>query len=626
MPQIETHELRYRYRGCPEWTLSGVTLDADAGEFVLLLGPSGSGKSTLARCFNGLIPHTVAGELLGTIEVCGFDVTETPTAELAERVGLVFQNPSLQFVTSTVETEIAFGLENLCMPPAEIADRITDVLDEVGLAGFETRQIDTLSGGEKQRLAIACQLAMDPEILVLDEPTANLDPQGTESVYWLLRELARDESRTIVLIEHQCESLIEAVDRTLVLDGDGSLLLEGTPEAVFAENPQLLRREGVWIPEVTQLALELRSSEGWPSSMPLPVTVDQAVDGVSNIVAKRRADRTRSDVQSADAGDRPEECVGQSNRGVVRADGATEPKVSDGATASPALEIRGLDARYGAPEVSEPVLKGVELSVPVGSFLALVGPNGAGKSTLAKHCVGVRSPPPETVFVDGRDVTTLPSREISQHIGYVFQNPEYQFLTESVQDELAYGLRQLDLNAEEIERRVEQTLERFDLTSYADRNPFTLSHGEKRRLSVATMLVVGQDVLIVDEPTYGQDRANADALMEMLSELHDAGRTVVVLTHNMRIVAEHADAVAVLVNGEVQFHGTPSALFEDPETLSAAQLSRPPLAELADSLSGFSGPATLGRCYEHCTGGRTKPATCDADATSAPARDHGEEW
>ncbi|MFC7057221.1 ATP-binding cassette domain-containing protein [Halovenus salina] len=417
---------------------------------------------------------------------------------------------------------------------------------------------------------------MDPEILVLDEPTANLDPRGTESVYGLLRELARDDSRTIVLIEHQCESLIEAVDRTLVLDGDGSLLLEGTPKAVFGENPQLLRREGVWIPEITQLALELRSCEGWPSSTSLPVTVDQAVDGVGDIVAKRRAEWTGSDSQSSDAGGRPEGCVDQSNRGVVRADGATEPEVSEGATMSPALEIRGLDARYGTPKVSEPVLRGVELSVPDGSFLALVGPNGAGKSTLASHCVGVRSPPSGTVFVNGRDVTTLSSREISQRVGYVFQNPESQFITESVRDELAYGLRQLDFDTEEIEQRVEQTLERFDLTGYAERNPFTLSHGEKRRLSVATMLVVGQDVLIVDEPTYGQDRANADALMERLSELHDAGRTVVVLTHDMRIVAEHADAVAVLVDGKIQFHGTPADLFADPETLSAAHLSQPP--------------------------------------------------
>jgi energy-coupling factor transport system ATP-binding protein len=271
------------------------------------------------------------------------------------------------------------------------------------------------------------------------------------------------------------------------------------------------------------------------------------------------------------------------------------------------------------------VLKDVEISVPDGSFLALVGPNGAGKSTLAKHCVGVCSPPPETVFVNGRDVTTLSSREISRHVGYVFQNPEYQFVTDSVRDELAYGLRQLDLDADEIERRVKQTLERFDLTGYADRNPFTLSHGEKRRLSVATMLVTGEDILIVDEPTYGQDRANADALMTTLSELHDAGRTIIVLTHDMRVVAEHADTVAVLVDGEVQFYGTPPDLFDDPETLSAAHLSRLPLADLADGLPGFSGPATLDRCYKYYTGGRPEPPISDRDASSESALDHGED-
>jgi len=624
MSQIETRKLRYRYRGHREWTLSGVTLDIDAGEFVLLLGPSGSGKSTLARCFNGLIPHTVPGELAGTIEVCGRDVAETPQAELAKRVGLVFQNPSLQFVTSTVETEIAFGLENLCVRPPEISERVTDTLDDVGLSGFEARQIDTLSGGEKQRLAIACQLTMEPEILVLDEPTANLDPRGTEAVYGLLRELARDESKTIVLIEHQCESLIDAVDRTLVLDGGGSLLLDGTPKSVFAGNPRLLQREGVWVPAVTRLALVLRSSGVWPDSTPLPVTTEQAVRTIDDVLTEHQPGRTRFDSRSTDSGGQPDGSVARSGQAVVRPDGATEPEPSDGATTSPALDICGLDARYRADETVEPVLKDVEISVPDGSFLALVGPNGAGKSTLAKHCVSVCSPPPETVFVNGRDVTTLSSREISRHVGYVFQNPEYQFVTDSVRDELAYGLRQLDLDADEIERRVKQTLERFDLTGYADRNPFTLSHGEKRRLSVATMLVVGQDVLIVDEPTYGQDRANTDALMETLSELHDSGRTVVVLTHDMRIVAEHADTVGVLVDGEIQLHGTPSELFDDSETLSAAHLSRPPLAELTDRIPQFSGPATLERCYEHCTGGQMELLTRDHNGTSAPAQDNGE--
>lgn len=604
MSGIETRELRYRYRGHREWALSGVTLGIDPGEFVLLLGPSGSGKSTLARCFTGLVPHSVPGDLEGTVEVCGRDVSETSQTELATRVGLVFQDPSLQFVTSTVETEIAFGLENLRVQPAEISGRIATALDDVGLSGFETRQIDTLSGGEKQRLAVACQLAMEPDILVVDEPTANLDPQGTEAVYGLLRKLARDESRTTVLIEHECESLLDTVDRTVVLDRDGRLLVEGTPQTVFAEHPEQLRREGIWIPAVTRLALKLRASGDWPDATPLPVTVDQTVDALGKVHTEKLSERMRVD---------------------SRPDGVAKSDHSSGSTPLSALDIRGLDARYGPDEASDPVLKDVDLAVPEGSFLALVGPNGAGKSTLAKHCVGVCSPPPETVFVGGRDVTALPSREISRYVGYVFQNPEDQFLTDTVRDELAYGLRQLDFGTGEIERRVDRTLECFDLTEYADRNPFTLSHGEKRRLSVATMLVVGQDILVVDEPTYGQDRANTDALMRTLSELHESGRTVVVLTHDMRIVAEHADTVAVLVDGEIQFHGTPADLFDDREMLSAAALSRPPLAELADHLPGFSGPATPKRCYKHCTGGRTDPMSRDQNDSTASAPDGGEE-
>ncbi|WP_079980884.1 MULTISPECIES: ABC transporter ATP-binding protein [unclassified Haloarcula] len=611
MSRIEIRDLQYRYRGSQEWTLSEVSLDIHDCEFVLLLGPSGSGKSTLARCFNGLIPHSVPGELEGGIEVCGRKVTETSQAELAKRVGLVFQNPSLQFVTSTVETEIAFGLENICVQPPEISERIDDALDAVGLSGFESRRIDTLSGGEKQRLAIACQLAMEPEILVLDEPTANLDPQGTEAVYELLEELARNESRTIVLIEHRYGSLINAVDRTLVLDGDGRILLDGAPETVFAENPRQLLDEGVRIPAVTRLALELRSEGVWPDSTSLPVTADQAAETIAEVLTEQRYGRTRCDPQSTNNGAEPDGNVAGSDIAKLPANEAEEPEASDAAPASPALEICGLDARYRTDEASKPVLKDIDLSVPDGSFLGLVGPNGAGKSTLAKHCVGVRSPPPETVFLDGCDVTTLPSREISQHVGYVFQNPEYQFVTDSVREELAYGLRQLDFDADEIERRVEDALEQFDLTGYAEKNPFTLSHGEKRRLSVATMLVVGQDILIIDEPTYGQDRGNTDALMKTLAELHGSGRTVIVLTHDMRIVAEHADTVAVLVDGEICFTGSPSALFKDSETVAAAHLSRPPLAELADRIPGFQGSKTLECCYEYCTGKHTEVLASD---------------
>lgn len=626
MSQLTTSKLRYRYRGNRQWTLSGVSTAIDAGEFVLLLGPSGSGKSTIARCFNGLIPHSLPGELEGQVEICGRDVTDASQATLAKQVGLVFQNPDLQFVTSTVETEIAFGLENLSVPSYEISTRIDDVLDTVGLSGFESRRIERLSGGEKQRLAIACQLAMEPKILVLDEPTANLDSHGTESVYQLLRELAQDDSRTIVLIEHQCESLIDVVDRTLVLDGGGSLLLEGTPETVFAEHPRRLQDEGVWIPAVTTLALELRSTGYWPDSTPLPVTVEGAVEPLGELVSERQSSQPRTSSPQPDGGDQPERSPDRQGGTVDHSDRTNEPEMGDDRTTPPALDIHGLDAEYGSDGGADPVLNDVELSVPEESFLAVVGPNGAGKSTLAKHCVGVLSPPQETVFVGGRDVTTIPSKEISRHVGYVFQNPEAQFVTDSVQEELAYGLRQLGFDADEIERRTEQALERFDLTDHAETNPFTLSHGEKRRLSVATMLVVGQQVLVVDEPTYGQDRANADALMETLSELHDSGRTVVVLTHDMRIVAEYADRVAVLVDGKIQFHGTPSELFADPQTLSAAQLSRPPLAELTDQFPAWSGVATVDRCYEHCTGGRTETTSQDPDTHSSPTIDSGEEW
>ncbi|WP_424005224.1 ABC transporter ATP-binding protein (plasmid) [Haloarcula salina] len=603
MSHIETNELGFRYRGDRQWTFTDISIDIEVGSCVLLLGPSGSGKSTLARCFNGLVPHAVPGELTGEITVCDFDVADADQVTLARRVGLVFQNPESQFVTSTVETEVAFGLENLRLPPDEIGDRIAAALEAVSLSGFEDRRIDTLSGGEKQRLAVACQLAMEPEMLVLDEPTANLDPQGTETVYELVRELAGDDDRTLIVIEHQCESLVDVFDRVVVLETDGGILHDGTPTEVLSKHARLLREEGVWIPEVTRLGLALREDGHWPVSEPLPLTAEQAADTVRAVSASG-GERSRHQPDSQT------DC-GEFERMSVTADACGQ------STGPPALEIRGLTAGYDSNERNAPVLSDVDLTVPKGTFLALVGANGAGKSTLAKHCVGVHSPPPGTVFVDGRDVTELPASEISRHVGYVFQNPESQFVTDTVRAELAYGLRQLDIDTDDIDRRVERTLERFDLSEHADANPYTLSHGEKRRLSVATMLVVGQETLIVDEPTYGQDRANTDALLETLSQLHDDGRTVVVLTHDMRIVAEYADAVAVLVDGAIQFHGTPAALFEDPETLSSAHLARPPLAALSERIPSWSGLATLDRCYRWCIDRAAPSASCGGHSSSS---------
>jgi len=564
MEGIDITDLDYRYPGADERILSRVDMRVEAGETRLLLGPSGSGKSTLARCIAGLVPQSTGGTVNGRVRVCGHDALAATPGTLSTDVGLVFQNPETQFVTSTVATEVAFGLENLRVPPAEIEARITESLATVGLSGFEDRRIDALSGGEKQRLAIACQLAMEPELLVLDEPTANLDPQGTSEMFEFLRERARDPSATTVVIEHRCDPLMDVFDSVFALNQAGETLLSGPTREVFDRHAETLRHSGLWTPDVTRLGRRLRSDGSWPDSTPLPVTVAQCLDAVGGVPTP---------VESTTARKRHD-------------------------SPAPAIDIRALESSYEDGESTEPVLKEISLAVPTGSFFAVVGPNGAGKSTLAKHCVDVLTPPAGTVYVGGRDVTALGADDLRQRVGYVFQNPECQFLTDCVRNELAYGLEQLDLDADEIQHRVDRTLGRFGLRSKSERNPFALSHGEKRRLSVATMLVVEQETIIVDEPTYGQDRRNEKALMETLSELHDAGRTIVMLTHDMRLVAEYADRVAVLTGGEIQFQGAPSALFGDRETLEAARLARPPLAPLAAQSGADSTVATVEECHQ----------------------------
>jgi len=555
MTVVDVDGLRFRYRAGDEWLLSDVSLQVDPGEVVLLMGPSGCGKSTLARCLNGLIPHSIPGELEGTVRVCGADVAATPQSELTTDVGLVFQNPDAQFVTSTVADEVAFGLENLCVPPDEIKRRIPEALAQVGLEGFEERRIDRLSGGEKQRLALACQLAVEPSLLVFDEPTASLDPAGRRSVFETIRAVAAENGRSVVVIEHRCDALLEIVDRVVVLSADGRITARGTPEAVFTTHADSLLSDGVWLPEITRFAHALREEGVWPASRRLPVTVGDAVDALSDHAPARPVPfgRTAATGAAADARD------------------------------PPAIDIRDLHAAYDDRSAAGEVLSGVDLTVPRGSLVAVVGPNGAGKSTLAKHCVDVLSPPRGTVYVDGSDVTALSASELHARVGYVFQDPESQFVADSVRAELRHEIRTAGPDAA-IERCVDRALDRFGLSHRADANPFTLSHGEKRRLSAATMLVGDRKTVIFDEPTAGQDRDGAESLLETMAALCDDGRTVLWLTHNMELVARYAHWVAVLVDASVRFEGPPSALFADEDLLSAARLSRPSLYELADLL------------------------------------------
>ncbi len=561
-PLLRVRAVAITHEGADAAIPASVTFDIAPGEVVLLLGPSGSGKSTLALATNGLIPQAVPATLTGEVAVRGFAAVTTPVAQLAAHVGMVFQDPDAQLITGTVFDDVAFGPENLRMPVADVLARTEAALRQVGLWERRGENPDRLSGGGKQRLAIACALAMGSELLVLDEPTANLDPAGIEDVYDALRAVAA-EGRSILLVEHNLDAAVGLTDRVVVLDAEGRTVADGPVDAVLRGRAEELEAIGVWLPVSTMAALALRR-DGWnlPRTPIAPAELTEALE----------------------AAEAPVPSAGDSAPGRVERRPRPRPDLH---SAHPAVEVRGLTLRRGR----RTVLHGVDLSVRAGEFVAVVGANGAGKTTLVQAMAGVIPPPRGTVRVDGVDASRTGLRELSRRIGFVFQNPEHQFIAHTVFDELAHGLRRRGLDDAEIRARTTAMLERFGLEGKADVHPFLLSGGQKRRLSVGTALIAGAPILALDEPTFGQDRARADELLRLLRDLNETGTTIVVVTHDMQLVAEYAHRTVVVRDGRIRADAATADVFADETLLRESGLRRPALQEALRGVTRHPGLA-----------------------------------
>ncbi|TKJ99092.1 ABC transporter ATP-binding protein [Plantibacter flavus] len=554
-PATVVRRVRIRHDEREEWTPDDVSFQVAPGEVVLLLGPSGSGKSTLALALNGLVPHAVPAEFEGAVVTGGLDTSTSTVAQLSEHVAMVFQDPDAQIVTGTVLDEVCFGPENLLLPVEEVLSRAERALRQVGLWERRTENPDRLSGGGRQRLAIACALAMGSDLLVLDEPTANLDPAGIEEVYAALRSLVSGPDGTgkrhaILLVEHNLDAAIDLVDRVVVLDRDGRLAFDGPTRDVLLGHLDELLEMGVWLPVATLAALRLRSAGVALPDLPLtPAELSAALDAIALPT--------------------PPPTV------------AVAPVTAEGPVA---VRVDRLSVERGRGRWRTPILHEVSLEVGTGDFLAVIGTNGAGKTTLLQAIAGVVRPPRGRIDVGGIDPARSDVRTIAAHIGFVFQNPEHQFITHTVHDELAHGLRIRGVDDTEIERRVDDLLRRFGLESARDVHPFLLSGGQKRRLSVGSALIAGAPVLALDEPTFGQDRARANELLDLLAGLNAQGTTVVVVTHDLQLVADHASHVAVMAGGRLLAHDTTAAVLGDDELLRRAGLRPPPLAQAMRSL------------------------------------------
>ncbi|AEV82325.1 ABC transporter ATP-binding protein [Actinoplanes sp. SE50] len=462
MSEVQLRGFGWRHAGRRAWAVRGLDLHIRHGERVLLLGPSGAGKSTLLAALAGLLPED-SGEAAGGIEIDGL---EPPKAR--DRVGILFQDPQTQLVMARSGDDVAFGLENRGVPAGEIWPRVTETLDRVGFRYPLDRSTAALSGGEAQRLALAGVLALRPGLLLLDEPTANLDPAGAALIRDAIAQAVGPDT-TLIIVEHRVADALPLVDRVVVIEAGGGVRADGTPEAIFAAYGDELAEQGVWVPGH---AVESRIA---------PVTVP------SDLV---RAEQT------------------------------------------------GVPGRLPA----------VRLTAGAGEVLAVTGPNGAGKSTLALLLGGLLAPGTGRVsaFGDRKPPHRWRARTLTQRIGSVFQNPEHQFVTTRVADELSLGPRRLGRGAAEIRATVDELLHRLRLERLAEANPYTLSGGEARRLSVATALATAPRLLVLDEPTFGQDRRTWTELVTLLGELRDEGHGVVAVTHDEEFVRTIADRTVTI--------------------------------------------------------------------------------
>ncbi|MCK3768759.1 energy-coupling factor transporter ATPase [Microbacterium aerolatum] len=555
-PLLSVRDLSLTHAGAAQPSPRDVSFDARPGEVVLVLGPSGSGKSTLTLALNGLIPQSVPADVAGAVEVNGRDTVETPVAQLSSDVAMVFQDPDAQLVTGTVLDEVAFALENLLLPVTEVLSRTEQALRRVGLWERRSWNPDRLSGGGRQRLAIACAIAMGSPLIVLDEPTANLDPQGIDDVYDALTDLVASGDRAVILVEHNLDAAMRFATRAIVLDQQGRLVFDGPAAEVLRGHTDELISMGVWLPTATLAGRMLRERGILPEDAPLPLTPEELAAAL------------------------PEERLRLASLAhPVSSPAAAPPSLNDpqqnhpGKPTSSIIRARNLTVKRGRTEV----LHGIDLDIPAGSLTAIVGANGAGKTTLIQSLAGVVPPPKNRVTIDDLDPGRSSPRDLAARVGFVFQNPEHQFIAHTVFNELAHGLRLRGTPDAEIGERVGEMLARFGLEHKAEVHPFLLSGGEKRRLSVGTALITRPRVLALDEPTFGQDRARADELLRLLEGLRDEGTTIVIVTHDLQLVADHTTHTVILADGRVHASGETAELFATEGLFESAGLRLPAL-------------------------------------------------
>ncbi len=551
-PILSLDNVSYMYPRSVEPVLRDVSLQVQRGEFLGLIGPTGAGKTTLCLTLNGIVPQFYGGRFFGRATVAGLDTVEHPVNELAQHVGCVFQDPETQLISTSVENEIAFALENLRVPREEILRRVPRMLDAVRLSGTERKHPHELSGGQKQRLAIAAALAMQPDVLVLDEPTSQLDPVGAEEVFAVVRELNRELGMTILMTSHAAEEMAEYADRIALLSA-GRLITVGQPAEIYAQ-VDLLDEHSLRPPQVAQTFYSIRRSG---IAVPdVPVRLQPALAALDAL------------------GDQFEPIVPQA------------PPRPGTRNEGPLLSVR--DVQHVYPDGTE-ALRGVSLDVHSGEYVLIVGQNGAGKTTLVKHFLSLLQPTAGTVTVGGADTRQLPVSELAQRIGYVAQNPDDQIFSSTVGDEVAFALRNLHYPTQEIETRTTESLQAMGLLEVREQHPLALPKGDRARIVIAAILAMKPDALIFDEPTTGQDFRGAQYILDISRQLHRMGKTVIVITHHLYLMPEYAERVIVMGKGTILLDAPIREAYHQVELLRSTFLTPPQAVLLARHLGQQTG-------------------------------------
>ena len=534
---IEWKDFSFRYETQQEPTLQGVDLTIYKGEKVLIVGPSGSGKSTLGQCLNGIIPNIYKGQMSGEFLIKGQVAFDISIYDKSHLVSTVLQDTDGQFIGLSVAEDLAFALENDVTDLDEMKNRVYKWAEKLDLLSLLSQRPQDLSGGQKQRVSLAGVLIDESPILLFDEPLANLDPKSGQDIIELIDQIHKEEGTTTLIIEHRLEDVLHRPVDRIVLINDGRILFNGSPDQLLATDllTQNGIREPLYLTTLRQLGVDLAKEEQLANLDNLSISKGQVQ--LQNELAKETPE-----LQSL-------------------------------------FRLEDVSFSYD----DRPILKSLHLDIKKGEKIAIVGKNGAGKSTLAKVLSSFIQTEGRYLW-EGQDIKGDSVAERAERVGYVLQNPNQMISTNMIFDEVALGLRLRGVDEQEIETRVYETLKICGLYEFRNWPISALSFGQKKRVTIASILVLGAEIILLDEPTAGQDQKNYTEIMEFLEELHQKGHTIVMITHDMQLMLDYSDRALVMVDGELIADTDPASLLSNPELLIKANLKETSIFNLANKL------------------------------------------